>query len=141
MNNNLYIVWKKEYNTGIAIIDEQHRGIISTINSLYHFIQNGHGEDILESTILIMEQYINIHFQTEEALLRKANYLKYDEHILLHRKWSERTKMLTLKNVNEPAEVLKFLKQWWMEHINIEDRKYISSLNEILENNRILKGI
>jgi len=34
MENNLYIVWNQNNNVGIKIIDEQHRGTISTINSL-----------------------------------------------------------------------------------------------------------
>lgn len=133
MNNNLYITWKKEYNTGISIIDEQHRGIISTINSLYHFIQDGHGDEILDSTMLTLEQYIKIHFQTEEALLQKANYPEYDSHVKLHKKWSERTRMLSLKENTDPTVVLKFLRNWWMEHINIEDRKYIPALNELYD--------
>jgi len=133
MNNNLYITWKEEYNTGISIIDEQHRGIISTINSLYHFIQDGHGDDILDSTMLTLEQYIKIHFQTEEALLEKANYPEYDSHVELHKKWNERTRMLSLKENTDPTVILKFLKNWWMEHINIEDRKYIPALNELYD--------
>ena len=37
MNNNVFIVWKNSNDCGINIIDEQHRGIVSTINTLFYF--------------------------------------------------------------------------------------------------------
>ena len=69
MRNTLYIVWNDDSNLGISIIDEQHRAIVSTINSLHYFIQIGHGNEIIKPTMIMLEQYINIHFQTEEALM------------------------------------------------------------------------
>ena len=38
MGNLLYIVWNEKNNIGVPIIDEQHRGIVIAINSLYYFI-------------------------------------------------------------------------------------------------------
>jgi len=132
MNNNIYIVWKEEYNTGINIIDEQHRGIISAINTLHHFIQDGRGEDILKSTMIILEQYIDIHFKTEEALMEKSEYSEFKEHLELHKKWDENTKKLVMNKDTDSSEVLKFLRTWWIEHINKEDRKYIPSMKKLL---------
>jgi len=40
MNHNILIVWDSSFNLGIPIVDEQHRGIVSTINSLCFAIQN-----------------------------------------------------------------------------------------------------
>jgi len=56
MKNILYIVWSDNNSVGIPIIDEQHRGIISTINSLHFFIQAGHGDEILKPTLIMLEQ-------------------------------------------------------------------------------------
>ena len=36
---NLYITWKNEDELGIPIIDEQHRGVVTAINSLFYFMQ------------------------------------------------------------------------------------------------------
>jgi hemerythrin len=67
MKNTLYIVWNEYNNLGIAVIDEQHRGIVAIINSLHYFIQEGQGEDVLVPTLGMLEHYTRIHFLTEEA--------------------------------------------------------------------------
>ena len=64
-NSMLYIVWNDINKLGIPIIDEQHRGIVATINSFHYFIQEGHGLEALKPTLNILEQYTCIHFKTE----------------------------------------------------------------------------
>ncbi len=134
MKNNLYIVWSDTNEIGIPIIDEQHRGIISTINSLYYFIQSGHGPEIIKPTMIMLEQYTAVHFETEEALLAEVRYLALEEHILLHKGLVRKTKKLSI-NANRDKDsdmVLKFLKEWWLGHINTEDRKYVSFLRKLM---------
>lgn len=126
MEDPLYIIWDDKYKVGVAIIDEQHRGIVTAINSLHHFIREGHGEEALQPTLTILEQYIRIHFSTEERLMADAGYPAINEHILMHRELSGKTNKLLRDSIsaNDTNSVLKFLRDWWMNHINIEDRKY-----------------
>ncbi|BCO09520.1 hemerythrin [Desulfolithobacter dissulfuricans] len=135
MNNILYIVWSDNNNIGIPIIDEQHRGIISTINSLHYFIQTGHGDEIIKPTMIILEQYVDIHFKTEEALMKKANYPDIKDHIVMHKKLVEKTKNLSIyaSSNNDSNIILKFLKEWWLGHINKEDVKYAPFLKKLLD--------
>ncbi len=128
----LYIVWNEVNHLGIPILDEQHRGIVSTINSLHYFIQKGMGEQIVKPTLELLQLYSKIHFQTEEALMAKANYSAREKHSLLHRHLINQTAVLVREATSnlEPEAVLKFLKEWWLNHINIEDRKYASALQQ-----------
>ena len=130
MKNVLYIVWTERNNTGIPIIDEQHRSIVATINSLYYFLQEGHGPEISASTLVIIEEYANIHFKTEERLMAEAGYPALNEHVLMHKDLAEKTKGLSYGSrlKNDPDIILRFLKEWWMSHINKEDRKYVPHL-------------
>ncbi len=72
MENLLYIVWTDRNKVDIPILDEQHRGIVSTINSLHYFIRQGRRLDALDSTLVVLRQYTAIHFRTEEALMRES---------------------------------------------------------------------
>ena len=130
MKNVLYNVWTERNNTGIAIIDEQHRSIVAIINSPDYFLQEGHGPEISASTLVIIEQYAHIHFRTEERLMAEADYPVLNEHILMHKNFVEKSKGLSYESrlKNDPGIILKFLKEWWMSHINNEDRKYIPHL-------------
>ncbi len=136
MKNILYIVWNEKNNTGISIIDEQHRGIISTINSFHYLIQNGHTHDIIKPTIIMLNQYTKIHFHTEEELMQKANYPNLDEHLGHHKELLKQTKLLTnefLHNNSDVNNILKFLRKWWLTHINKEDMKYKPFVKKIIE--------
>ncbi len=134
MENNLYIIWDNDKKLGIPIIDEQHRGIISTINSLYYFIQNGHGTHVIKPTMIMLVQYTIIHFETEEELMKKAGYSIIEEHIKMHEHLLKKTKALSVEAVinKDPEMVLRFLKQWWLGHINKEDKKYALQVKKIL---------
>jgi len=135
MKNILYIVWSDTNNIGIPIIDEQHRGIISTINSLHYFIQTGHGDEIIKPTMIMLEQYVDIHFRTEEALMTEASYPDLEEHIVLHKELVEKTKKLSIdaNRIKDSGMVLKFLKEWWLGHINKEDRRYTPFLRKLID--------
>ncbi|HNY64043.1 MAG TPA: bacteriohemerythrin [Deltaproteobacteria bacterium] len=134
VGNLLYIIWQKENEVGIPIIDEQHRGLIASINSLHYFIQEGEGAEVLKPTLQTLMQYTNIHFRTEEALMKRAGYPEFDSHVLLHEKLIEQTKSTAYECLSssdaEPA--LRFLKEWWLNHINNTDRQYAPYLKRAL---------
>jgi len=56
-NNSLYIVRNEKNDTGIHIIDERHRAIVSLINSLFFFTQENFAEVALTPTLTVLSQY------------------------------------------------------------------------------------
>jgi hemerythrin len=122
----LYIVWNKENELEIPIIDEQHRGIVSTINSFYYFIQQGHGSEALMPTLNILGQYTNLHFKAEETLMDRAKYPALDDHLALHKELAKKMTILARELISkeDANSLLGLLKSWWLGHINLEDRKY-----------------
>ena len=135
MNHNLYIVWDDSKNFGIPIIDEQHRGLITTINSLYYCIKEGQGNDIIKSILIMLGQYAKIHFKTEESLMEEAGYPEIKEHLIFHETFIKKSKSLysNVDNDSVTDEVLQFLRMWWLNHINKEDIKYIKSVKKLLD--------
>ena len=91
MKGLLYIVWNEKNNIGVPIIDEQHRGIVIAINSLYYFINERRTNKVLQPTLTILKQYTKLHFMTEEKLMKDANYPAVEEHILIHKKLAEKS--------------------------------------------------
>ena len=135
MKNMLYIVWNDNNNFGIPIIDEQHRRIVATINSLFCSIREGHGFDALKPTMSILTQYTKVHFRTEEALMVKTDYPVLEEHILLHKELAKKTKDIMQESIlyKDANIALKFLREWWLGHINKEDRKYTPYFKKLME--------
>ncbi len=135
MSNDLYIIWHTSNELGIPIIDEQHRGLVSTINSFHYLIKEGQGEEVIRPIIMTLVQYIEIHFRTEEPLMQKAGFPGYDDHIRLHRSLTTKTKRIAEEAVTKSNAyiALEFLKDWWLDHINNVDRQYAPYLRKLLD--------
>ena len=133
---DLLIIWTDVNDTGISIIDQQHRGIISAVNSLYFFMRHKQEKEMLASVIATIEQYTKIHFATEEKLLKAAEYPDFDAHKKLHDGLTRRSILVgnECKRNNDAYGYLMFLKDWWIDHINRHDRHYI----EHLHNNSVI---
>ena len=124
---SIFIVWKPEYDLGIPIIDEQHRGIVTIINSLYYGAQKSSFiKNIFSPTISMLRSYADIHFQTEEHFLEAIEYPGAADHSLLHQKYSSILAGIDRKSSvdKDPLKLMEFLKKWWLGHICEEDMQF-----------------
>jgi hemerythrin-like metal-binding protein len=130
INHNVLIIWKPEYDLRIPIIDEQHRGIVSTINSLYFGMQNKHGKELLRPISNMVYEYTRIHFEVEEDFQKKYEFPGHARHHDLHSDLSKKLVQISNKSNwdQDPYEFLEFLKDWWINHIRHEDRLFIDFL-------------
>ena len=123
IGHNVFIIWQNEYNLGIPIIDEQHKGIVSTINSLHFAMLNNYAKEMLVPIIDMMYDYTHIHFRIEESFLEKMDFPNAQRHHELHDVLSfkltdaGRASMLD----KDPYKFMDFLKDWWINHICSED--------------------
>lgn len=130
MSIMLFIQWTAASELGIPIIDEQHRGIVTTINTLHYFSAQGQGVEVLLPTFKIMEQYSILHFKLEEALMQKVGFPKFEQHRQAHRELIEKTIAVRTRSTleHDPTLALAFLKEWWVDHIRGDDREYVNWL-------------
>ena len=66
--------WKKEYNTGISIIDTQHKQLFRFHDELQNAISSGLKQSILKELLINVKQYVARHFSVEEKLMADSNY-------------------------------------------------------------------
>ena len=135
LEHSLLIVWKvDEYNLGIPIIDEQHRGIVTTINSLHYGMQNKHARDVLAPVVDMVTEYTRLHFILEEEFLAKYEFPTIKQHRQLHFELTTELSKVGKDSLwhQDPYEFLEFLKKWWVDHICEEDRKFHDHLLKIL---------
>jgi hemerythrin-like metal-binding protein len=134
MDDLLFIKWQECNDTGISIIDEQHRGIVSIINSFYCLTEKGMGSTMLYSIISdTVKNYSRVHFITEEHLLKAAKYPGFENHIEMHRKLMLEIELIEYVAIteNDPKPLMNFLKKWWIEHINVQDMDYVPYLRNM----------
>lgn len=127
---NLFINWDEIHQTGLAIIDEQHRGLVSLINSFFFHKNDPFIERILAPTALMTINLAKIHFLTEQQLMEEAEYPDLEAHITEHERIFR--DLIAVEKKSRAAldadGFLDFLKVWWLEHVNVYDRRYIPHL-------------
>ena len=135
LTHNIFIAWKTQYNLGIPIIDEHHRGIVSVINSLHFGMQNNYIEDMLTSIIDMMYDYTNIQFKIEEDFLEKIYFPNVKRHHELHLELSSQLEKMGKRSMlgKDPYQIMDFLKQWWINHICLEDLVFRNHLLKLTE--------
>lgn len=134
MPKNLFIVWSKNFESHIPIIDEQHRGLVSTVNSLFYLMREHRTFNVIIPTIAALNHFKETHFYTEEYLMELTSYPQIEEHKKEHDVFRVQTKRLFFKSKKtlDPSELLDFIKKWWLEHVRVADLAYESHLRDIL---------
>ena len=126
----LYIVWSKKMDTGIKIVDEQHRGLVSLINTFF-FHKADADRDVdrfLVPTAEMLKAYTRLHFLTLERLMRETGYPELEHETRLHEEM-----MATIRSVEAKYRAsrdadgfLRFLKDYWNEHSCKAETGYIA---------------
>jgi hemerythrin len=125
--------WTEDLETGIPVIDEQHKRIISYINELDHANQTGNAAEMQEVLEGLLD-YTVTHFQFEEELQEKAGYPFLKAHQRVHEIFMKRIATFrerANKGENIIPELLSMLKVWLSSHIKGDDRDYVESVKKI----------
>ena len=120
-----YIAWKDYYSVNDPSLDAEHKQIIACINELYEAMQGTTDSSTTKQVLDRLVQYTRTHFEHEEKILRDVDFPDFEAHKALHDNMRRRTLSLrTHLTLVTARDVLVFLKDWWLEHIQGEDKKY-----------------
>jgi hemerythrin len=129
-----YIAWKDYYSVGDAAIDGQHKQIIDIINDLYDAMEQGTDASAVTPILDRLVYYTINHFRQEEDCLLAHQYPDLAQHKVLHDKmrrqtiaWRQNADLVTGR------DLLIFLKEWWCNHIQQQDKKYAPYLKTLVE--------
>lgn len=78
------IEWRKEFETGIAGVDHEHRELVALINALAVEIEAGAERERVQEFLGEVFARIAAHFALEESIMRKFAYDEYAAHKAEH---------------------------------------------------------
>ena len=124
------ISWSPDLNTGIDVIDHQHRRIVDFINDL-EAAQVLKDPQRIKQVVDDCVDYTLSHFAFEESLQEESGYKYFKPHRKVHelftRKVSEYQERLALgDDVSE--ELHAMLARWLVNHIKRDDADYVSAV-------------
>jgi hemerythrin len=134
--------WKKQYVLDIPSIDKQHMYFFKLFDKVNIFERKELDYEEINSYISELEEYTRFHFQTEEALMREAEYANYDLHVQQHKLFIDRITEFKIdygyKNLLLIEKIVTFMRKWLIVHISETDRQYVSTVKQMLEANNHL---
>ncbi|OIO74915.1 MAG: diguanylate cyclase [Zetaproteobacteria bacterium CG1_02_53_45] len=126
--------WNANFETGIVVIDEQHKKLVSLINGLAKHLAFQSNEITLDVVFSELADYAAYHFNAEEKLMR--SYLGNDamsrEHESSHRSFETELTRMKNNDAGKPVEavfgdILSYLSQWLAFHI-LESDKHMAKV-------------
>ncbi|MBF0351471.1 MAG: hemerythrin family protein [SAR324 cluster bacterium] len=129
------LTWSEAFSVKINSIDEQHKKLINMINGLHDAMQLGDSKKVIEKILEGLAVYTVKHFGYEEELFRKYGYPQSEQHIREHQALVNQVVALQKRLSTEESfmlgvEILEFLKNWLINHIQGSDMKYSAFLVE-----------
>ncbi|BAU73637.1 bacteriohemerythrin [Metapseudomonas furukawaii] len=125
-----FLEWESDLDTGIEVIDGQHRRIVEMINGL-HVAQEQGDTGAVARVIEEVVDYTVSHFAFEETLLEDAGYLFSRAHKKVHELFIRRVDLLRRRHQagDDVADELKdLLGRWLFNHIRNDDAAYVGAV-------------
>ena len=107
-------------------VDNEHRIQLGMLKALCDAVEAGEPAEKVHELLEQLTAYSELHFMSEELLMRMYSYPDYDDHVLDHEAMTERLKQITQRYsegkdsmaLQTAIEMLKFL----VGHINSRDQ-------------------
>ena len=134
----LTIGWTEEFETGIDIIDEQHKRIFEYLKEIDEAISSRSVEQI-EHVIKSLIDYAISHNTFEETLMEKAGYPMLEAHHEVHERFKERAHSYRDRfgNGEDPIRLAREVRSdiglWLTNHIKRDDKHYVPYVKKSLD--------
>jgi hemerythrin len=129
LDEEKYIEWNNKYSVGISIIDKEHKKLFGFLNKTIEAKEHSDNKEELKEVLEEMTEYSLEHFKTEEAHMIEFNYSACRYHSEEHYRFFAKTMAYFDRIVNGDYnisnELIEYLKQWLVNHIQLCDRQYI----------------
>jgi methyl-accepting chemotaxis protein/hemerythrin len=127
------ITWSSSYSVHVGEMDHEHQRLIDIINSLYAAMREGRGKEAIGSIMGELIDYTKNHFAHEEKLMKESGYADYEAQKNAHENLISKVVEIQNKFKSGTAlsqEVMSFLKNWLVDHIQGMDQKYGPYMNK-----------
>ncbi|MDO9308959.1 MAG: bacteriohemerythrin [Deltaproteobacteria bacterium] len=127
------INWSRSYSVGVNQMDSEHQRLIDIINNLYTAMRSGRSKDAIGSILDELVEYTKTHFAHEERLMKESGYTGFDEQKRAHEALISQVIEIQGKYRSGTAlgqEVMSFLKNWLVNHIQGLDKRYGPVMNK-----------
>lgn len=132
-------VWNARYETGIRMVDEQHRQLVALINELAEAHGREAGVDTVDGVLDRLSDYARYHFSAERGLMEDSGIDREGVagHMMSHGSFITQLGLMRAWVREAPQkvapELLRYLTAWLAEHILGEDQAMARQIRAVAE--------
>jgi hemerythrin-like metal-binding protein len=131
------VKWSPSLSVKIDEMDKQHQVLLGMMNRLHESISTGNWKESSTAIIGEMVDYARKHFSAEEQLMGTFRFPQLGSHKAEHVKFTKDVLAFQRRFRGGQAvsayEILHFLRQWLLAHIQKSDAEYGKFINQILQ--------
>jgi hemerythrin len=135
-------VWNEKFSVGMENMDDQHKRFLNLLNNLGDEIQGENGVEMVQTAIDRLFTYAVFHFLAEEKILFTCGYPEIEQQRREHSYFVKQVKEMEANhqggNLVHLGSVVSFLRDWFINHIMIEDKKYAAFISICSPSERLL---
>jgi len=128
------IEWGNKLNVDIEEIDNQHKKLVGLVNDLHLAMKERKAKETLGKIIEGLKDYAIVHFATEEKYFDQFNYVNSTSHKREHQGFIDKVNEFNAGfdkgKIMLSMEIMDFLKEWLLNHIQKKDMAYASFFHE-----------
>jgi hemerythrin len=140
-----FVEWGEQYMLHIPYIDDQHKHLIDLTNELFRACLESEDAAKAQFARIIPEtvDYVKVHFDAEEKLLRTVGYPDLEAHRRSHAGFVQ-TVLAEVQSFHEgrkfvPNAFARFLRDWVLSHIALEDKRYARFIYDLKKEGKLGK--
>ena len=127
------IEWRKEFETGIAEVDYEHRELVDLINRLHEHMASGADSTRVSEFLGEVFAKIAAHFALEESVMRKHAYDEYEAHKAEHEKLLDEIRdIMDAQHVTPSSRygdtLSSTVRDWFVNHFKSKDARLHKTL-------------
>lgn len=127
-NKDGYFDWTEDMSVGIEIIDDDHKSFFELVKTFSGWGRGTASDLVIESALLMLEEYVGGHFLREEKAMQKCAYPKLVAHTQKHSYFRTRVQTISAlysrgtKSAIDDLPVM--VVEWLKQHILGEDVQF-----------------
>jgi hemerythrin len=118
--------WDPAWETGVSIIDRQHRQLVDHAARLLDDVMGGRTDLDVQASLQFLTQFADFHFRDEERIMAEAGYPSLQAHQVEHQALRERLEAMAQKQAQAQggltADLVRFVHHWIARHVDSMDR-------------------
>jgi hemerythrin len=124
--------WEREQQLGVATVDSEHQLQRRLVSVLRDAVESQREPVVISEILRRVEDTSNVHFMSEELLMRLGAYDHYGMHVEAHRNLLAQLSDLRARYEADQSTDLRpaigWIEEWLSSHIHGMDRRFTESM-------------